>query len=93
MPLLLTSIIGRGGHLRGWRSEGASQAFCQAWRADGPCRVLTAPSKGFLTLAVVSLPCLGLYGRCGSGWPSGSSEYLPGAFQQHEEQQPSGEGG
>lgn len=39
------------------------------------------------TLALVSLSCLGLCGQCGSGWPDGSSEHLPGAFQQHKEQQ------
>lgn len=88
-PLLLTSFIGRGGHLRGWGSEGESQAFCQAWQAGGPRRVLTAPSKVSLTLVLVSLPCIGLYGRCGSGWPNGSSEHLRGAFQQHKEQQQS----
>lgn len=54
---LLTSIIGRGGHLRGWKSEGASQAFCQAWWA-GLTGVLAAPSRGSLTRALVSLPCL-----------------------------------
>lgn len=86
-PLLLTSFIGRGGHLRGQRSEGTSQACCQAWRAGRPHRVFTAPSKGTLTLAPVSLPCLVQKGRCGSGWPYGSSVHLPGAFQQHKEQQ------
>lgn len=58
----------------------------------GPCTAQTAPSKGFVTLLVVSLPCLGLYGQRGSGWPSGSSEHLPGAFQQHKEQRLSGQG-
>lgn len=43
--LLLTSIIGRGGHLRGWRSKGTSQAFCQAWQVGGPHRVLAAPPR------------------------------------------------
>lgn len=86
--LLLTSIIGRGGHLRGWRSEGGSQAFCQAWQT-GLTVYWQQPSKGSVTLTPVSLPFLGLYGRCDSGWPNGSSEHLPGAFQQHKEQQQS----
>lgn len=33
-----------------------------------------------------------MYGRCGSGWPNGSSEHLLGGFQQHKEQQLNGQG-
>lgn len=78
-PLLLTSFIGRRGHLRVWRNEGASRAFSQAWCAGGPHRVLAASPRALSHSLLLVFTVLG-YRRCCARWPNGSSEHLPGAL-------------
>lgn len=80
-------------HLHHWEGrasrgleEGRDKPSFLPGVAHGPHRYSLTPSEDFLTVTLLSLPCLGLRGRCCLGWPSGSSKHLPCAFQQHTEQ-------
>lgn len=75
---VLLTFIGRGGHVRGARTQGARRAFCQAWWRRGLAG-FPHPPRAFLTpAAAVSLACFGLCERWSSRWLWGSSEHLPG---------------